>query len=157
MSRIASTAALLAVAVLLAAGGAVAVRSLSAVSRDDAADRLAAELRCPDCQGLSVAESHTAAAAAIRAEIATQLAAGRSPEDVRQHFVARYGEWILLAPRDPLVWVVPVAAVAAGLAVLGAWAFSRRRRVGDPRLRPAAEASDDHRARVRDELEALDA
>ena len=48
-----------------------------ALTADEQAQRLAAELRCPDCQALSVAESHTASADAIRAEIAAQLAAGR--------------------------------------------------------------------------------
>ena len=48
-----------------------------------------------------MAESHTAAADAIRLEIAEQLAAGRSVDEVRQHFVDRYGQWILLQPADP--------------------------------------------------------
>ena len=71
----------LAVAALLALGGLVLVRCCSRRRRPpptEQAQQLAAELRCPDCQALSVAESQTAAAAAIRAEIAEQLAAGRS-------------------------------------------------------------------------------
>ncbi|HET9541366.1 MAG TPA: cytochrome c-type biogenesis protein CcmH, partial [Candidatus Limnocylindria bacterium] len=77
---------------LLALGLAVAVTLLQpapALTPDEQAQRLAAELRCPDCQALSVAESHTASADAIRAEIAEQLAAGRSVDEVRQHFVDR--------------------------------------------------------------------
>ena len=89
-----------------------------ALTPDEQAQRLAAELRCPDCQALSVAESHTASADAIRAEIAEQLAAGRSVDEVRQHFVDRYGQWILLQPADPLIWLLPLVVVAIGVGLL---------------------------------------
>ena len=89
-----------------------------ALTPDEQAQRLAAELRCPDCQALSVAESHTASADAIRAEIAEQLAAGRSVDEVRQHFVDRYGQWILLQPADPLIWLLPLVVVAIGVAAV---------------------------------------
>ena len=91
-----------AAAALLALAAVAALQALrpSDQTMADQSRAIAAELRCPDCEGLSVAESHTVAANAIRAEIAAQLAAGRSADEIRQHFVARYGEWILLAPRD---------------------------------------------------------
>jgi cytochrome c-type biogenesis protein CcmH len=58
-------------------------------------------------------------AAQMRAIVRERLAAGDSPEQVREYFVARYGEWILLAPRrrgfNLLVWSFPIAAVALGL------------------------------------------
>ena len=100
------------------------------LTTDELAQRLAGELRCPDCQALSVAESHTAAADAIRAEIAEQLAAGRSVDEVRQHFVDRYGQWILLQPADPLIWLLPVVVVAIGVGLFAWWL----------RARPAGEA-----------------
>jgi cytochrome c-type biogenesis protein CcmH len=114
---------------------------------------IAAELRCPDCQALSVAESRTAAAAAIRAEIAEQLAAGRAPDEIRQHFVARYGDWIMLAPTNPLAWWLPAAAILAGAAAFGWWWFGGRRPSPAAAVRPI---SDDDRRRVRDAAEALD-
>lgn len=115
---------------------------------------LAAELRCPDCQSLSVAESRTAAADAIRREIAVQLAAGRSPDEVRQHFVARYGQWILLEPADPLIWLLPALALLAGI---GAFAWWLRRSAAAPVPFGTASAVDDvDRRRVRDEVESLD-
>jgi cytochrome c-type biogenesis protein CcmH/NrfF len=154
MTRIALPAA----AVLLAIAGILAYRAVAPPADGEGATaaRLAAELRCPDCQGLSVAESRTAAADAIRAEIERQLAAGRTPAEIREQFVARYGEWILLAPRGPLAWIAPLFVLAAGLAVLGAWLRARRPAAGEPpRAAPVPPA--DQRARVRDELETLDA
>jgi cytochrome c-type biogenesis protein CcmH len=118
------------------------------------AHAIAAELRCPDCQALSVAESRTASAAAIRAEIAEQLAAGRTANEIRQHFVARYGEWILLAPTDPLAWWLPAVVLLAGATLFGWWWIGgRRHSVGVP---PAGAIGDADRRRVRDAAEALD-
>jgi cytochrome c-type biogenesis protein CcmH len=143
---------------LLAAGIlAAALQPTPAPTIDQQAERLAGELRCPDCQGLSVAESHTAAANAIRTEIEEQLAAGRTADEVRQHFVDRFGSWILLQPADPLIWLLPIAVVGIGVAIFGWWLL------GGPRSRPVApvevpreSADEEARRAVRDELEALD-
>ena len=120
----------------------------------DRADALARELRCPDCQGLSVADSPTGAAEEIRRQIDEMLAAGSSPDDVRAHFVARYGDWILLAPSWPAAWAIPIAVVGAGVLLLVAW-LTRSPPTESP-ARPTAPA-DPLRRRVRDEAEALDA
>jgi cytochrome c-type biogenesis protein CcmH len=145
--------AVLSVGVLL-----MALQPAPALSTEEQAQRLAAELRCPDCQGLSVAESHTAAADAIRAEIGEQLAAGRSADDIRQHFVDRYGQWILLEPADPMIWLLPVAVVTIGVAAFAWWLLGGRSRRSERTHGPPPDASDDEQARrvVRDELEALD-
>lgn len=144
-----------ALAALLALAGVAAVAVLDgpAATRAEQAHRLAAELRCPDCAGLSVAESSSASAAAIRAEIDAQLAAGATPDQVRQHFVDRYGEWILLSPTSPLAWLLPVLVLVAGVVGLVTW-LSRRSPNAAPLAEPAA-ALDVQR--VRDEAEALDA
>lgn len=116
------------------------------------ADALAAELRCPDCQGLSVADSPTAAAQEIRRQIDELVSGGATDDAVRDHFVARYGEWILLAPRAGVVWVVPFAVALVGVAVL-ALVMARRRSDVAPPVAP----SDEDRRRIHDEAEALDA
>jgi cytochrome c-type biogenesis protein CcmH len=137
----------------------LALQPAPTLTTDEQARGLAAELRCPDCQALSVAESHTAAADAIRAEIAAQLAAGRSPDAIRQHFVERYGPWILLQPADPLIWLLPLAVVAIGVAAFGWWLLGRRTGEADmveAEDGPPAAPDDEARRAVRDELEALD-
>jgi len=98
---------------------------------------LAAELKCQECQGLSVADSSAPTSAAIRADIKRRIARGQSDAEIRQVYVDRYGEQILLSPEGSglglIVWVLPVVVVALGAA--GIWfALSRSRR--EPRLHP---------------------
>ena len=147
----------MAMAALVALGALVALEALrprAELTIAEQAHQITAELRCPDCQSLSVAESQTAAAAAIRAQVVELLTAGRSPDEVRQHFVDRYGEWILLAPAAPIAWWLPVIVVAAGIGLLAAWL--RGGRGGAPETVPAP-PDEAARRRVRDEVEQLDA
>jgi cytochrome c-type biogenesis protein CcmH len=115
---------------------------------------LAAELRCPDCQGLSVADSPTASAREIRRQIDELVAGGATDDEVRAHFVARYGEWIRLAPSSAALWLTPFAVVLAGVVLLGAWLVRRR-----PRATAAvgATVTEAQRRAVHEEAEALDA
>jgi len=149
-----------AAAALLALGALVALevlRPTPALSPAEQAQQIAALLRCPDCQALSVAESHTAAAGAIREQIGELLAQGRNADEIKQHFVDRYGEWILLAPSAAFAWWLPVVVVLAAMVGLLAWLLVGRR------LRPAATepsaapTTTADRQRIRDEIERLDA
>ena len=91
---------------------------------------LARTINCPQCQGQSVAESDVAIAREIRADIAARVDAGEPDDAIRQVYIDRYGEWIVLTPSGEgltsLVWVIPVVGVAAALVVL-AYAFRRWR------------------------------
>lgn len=140
---------------LLAVGGLIllaAVGPRQQPSIAERADALAAELRCPDCQGLSVADSPTSSAREIRRQIDELLNDGATDEEVRAHFVARYGEWIRLAPSAPLVWVFPFAVVATGGALLALWLRTRRAAPA-----PVAAVDPEQRRRLREEVESLDA
>jgi cytochrome c-type biogenesis protein CcmH len=147
----------------IAGAALVALAALAAVSllrpgpiatRVESAAALAAELRCPDCEGLSVADSPSRSADEIRRQIYELLADGRTPEQVRRHFVDRYGEWILLAPSAPAAWLIPIAALLGGVGLLISWL--RPPRTADARP-SASPVSNDVRRRVREEAEALDA
>lgn len=149
---------LVAAAALIALGMVIAVNLLRpspAPTLAGQAALLAAELRCPDCAGVSIAESPTSSAAEIRRQIDALLADGRTPDEVRQHFVDRYGEWILLSPRLPIAWILPAIALAIGVTGLVAWLRPRPPLAGDPAAH--ATTTDADRRRVRDEAEALDA
>jgi len=145
-----------ALAALLALGALAVVMVLRpgiSANRTELAGQIAADLRCPDCQGLSVADSSSPSAVEIRRQIDAQLGAGRSPDQVRQSFVDRYGEWILLSPTAPIAWWLPVAILLAGVGVLALWLWRGRRRAV-PFAGPAGTERD--RARAREEAEALD-
>jgi cytochrome c-type biogenesis protein CcmH len=145
-----------ALASLLALGGLLAIIALRPgipTSRAELAHQIAADLRCPDCQGLSVADSGSPSAAEIRRQIDVQLRAGRLPDQVRQSFVDRYGEWILLSPTAPIAWLLPLAVLLAAVGVLVVWIW-RGRAPAVPGAEPAVSERD--RARAREEAEALD-
>jgi len=106
---------------------------------------IAEDLRCPVCQGLSVADSHSPTAESMREDIRRRVDAGESAASIKAHYVGSYGEWVLLRPEATgvgvLVWVLPVGALllaAGGLAL----AFRRWRR------QPAMAATEEDRALV---------
>lgn len=89
---------------------------------------IARTVKCPVCQGESVAESNAELSVAIRADIATRVAQGQSDDEIRSYYAATYGDAILLTPSSSgltgLVWVIPVVALA--LAVFGLVVVFRR-------------------------------
>jgi cytochrome c-type biogenesis protein CcmH len=102
---------------------------------NERAHNLATELKCPDCEGLSVADSNTSTASAIRADIKQRLARGQSDAAIKQHFVDLYGESILLSPSGSglgfLVWGLPVVALLIGA---GGLVVALRRWQRQPRM-----------------------
>ncbi|PRY20180.1 cytochrome c-type biogenesis protein CcmH [Pseudosporangium ferrugineum] len=137
-------------AVLLAAAGTAVWRS--AAPRPETAHGIAEGLLCPACQGESVAQSQSPMAAAMRDTIDQQLAAGRTPDQVRQFFVDRYGEGVLAEPGYDgigiLLWLVPLLAVAA--VVLIVLRQRRRRPAAPPDRDPRTPAPPIGRARMWD-------
>ena len=116
---VAALAALLSASVVLVG----AVRDPAPVPLAERVDALAREVRCPVCGGETVAESQSDVASAMRAEIADQLARGRSSSQVREWFAQRYGPDVLLRPATDgaglVVWLLPALALGAGVVVVG--------------------------------------
>jgi cytochrome c-type biogenesis protein CcmH len=83
---------------------------------------VAAQLRCPVCQGLSIQDSPSELAQSMRSLVRDQLAEGKSPEQVKAYFVSKYGEWILLSPAahgfNLLAYLFPVLVVVGGGALI---------------------------------------
>ncbi|MEU3453412.1 cytochrome c-type biogenesis protein [Micromonospora sp. NPDC006766] len=108
----------------LAAGAAVGLlRSVRGTGEEDRVRAVAAGLRCPACQGESVADSRSPIAAAMRQVVADQLAQGRNRAEIRQWFVQRYGPDVLAEPpahgATVLLWAVPaLTLLGAGYAAL---------------------------------------
>lgn len=83
---------------------------------------VAAQLRCPVCQGLSLQDSPSDLAQSMRSVVREQLAQGKTPDQVKAYFVSKYGEWILLAPPphgfNLLAYAMPVLVVVGGGALI---------------------------------------
>jgi cytochrome c-type biogenesis protein CcmH len=133
-------AALAAALVAAAAALAYAVASGSDGSGtpEQRAHSVAATLKCPVCHDLSAADSPAPVAQQMRAQILSEVKAGRTPDQIRAAYVASYGEWILLDPPprglDLLPWLAPAVL---GLCGLGVTACAVRRWSREP---PAARA-----------------
>lgn len=93
------------------------------------AQRIAAELRCPVCTGQSLVESNSDVAQEMRAKVLEMVRQGKTRQEIIDHFVGQYGDWILNSPpargAGLVAWLVPPAALVIGALVL-VW-FVRRR------------------------------
>ncbi|MCB9766517.1 MAG: cytochrome c-type biogenesis protein CcmH, partial [Alphaproteobacteria bacterium] len=61
---------------------------------------LAHGLRCPVCQGMSVADSSSEAAVNMKNRIRELVTAGYTDDQIEDYFIDRYGTWVLLEPPD---------------------------------------------------------
>lgn len=79
---------------------------------------IATTLRCPVCQGESIQDSPADLAQQMRILVKDMLREGKSPDEIRAYFVARYGEWILLQPKmtglNVVLYVLPILLIVAG-------------------------------------------
>jgi cytochrome c-type biogenesis protein CcmH len=89
---------------------------------------VSAVLRCPVCQGLSLADSPSELSLQMKDVVRQQLREGKSPEEVKAYFVSKYGEWILLEPKasgaNLLVYLLPIALVLGGAVFI--WLMVRK-------------------------------
>jgi cytochrome c-type biogenesis protein CcmH len=95
---------------------------------------LEAGVRCPSCTDLSVAESNATTAIAVRHQIESMVATGRSNADIDQALVSEYGQTVLLVPPDaggvPLIWIIPIVLGAGALTGVGILFWRRSRDFG---------------------------
>ena len=98
------------------------VFELSEAELENLTAMVADELRCLVCRNQSVLESNSELAREMQQLIRERLLAGESPDEVREYFLGRYGDYILLKPRargvSILVYALPVVAFLLGGLVL---------------------------------------
>lgn len=121
-------------ALLVGAFAVAAVGDPGPQTTADRAQAIAESIKCPTCQGQSVADSNAAAARSIKVEIIRRLEAGQTDEQIRTYIASIYGEdQLLTPPRDGvagLIWFLPPAAVVIGVGGL-TFAFRRWRDSAD--------------------------
>lgn len=112
--------ALVVIVVGLAQGGSTAPTDAERL------DTLASAIKCPFCNGESLAESQSSVAAEYRVIIAQRVADGATDEEVIEEFAANFGDSYILdtsTSRWSLVlWLAPILAIVTGATVV-AWMY----------------------------------
>jgi cytochrome c-type biogenesis protein CcmH len=115
---------------------------LAGTALDEETKRVASLLRCPVCQGLSIADSPASMAINMREQVREMLAAGYVEEQILVYFERSYGEFVRLEP--PLrgvnwtLWLAPALGLLVG-AVVVTWAL-RSPRTSTPPVEPMTTA-----------------
>ena len=112
-------------------------------------NEIAALLRCPVCQGMSVADSPAEMAVNMKAQVHELLARGYTEEQILQYFELSYGEFVRLKPQSPVVWLLPIVALVIGAAIVF-FKIRKLERGGAAGSQPAEKPDDPYVARVRD-------
>jgi cytochrome c-type biogenesis protein CcmH len=98
---------------------------------------LEAELVCPTCK-TTLDQSDSPVARRMKEIIRERIAAGATAQQIKDELVADFGPAVLAEPPkegfDLLAWLLPLAGLTVGAAVLGgaAYAWSRQRGEREP-------------------------
>jgi cytochrome c-type biogenesis protein CcmH/NrfF len=121
-------------------------------------DYLTHRLIAPCCWTASVAEHGSGQAPVVEAEVRNMVASGMSRQAIEDHYVAEFGQRILVEPRargfNHLAYWMPWIAVLVGLGLIFRFTRKGSRDAEDD---PTPETpADPYVARVREELRRLD-
>lgn len=93
------------------------------LSAEERAASIARTIRCPQCDGETVAESNAPIAQEIRADIKRRVSEGQTDNQIRSVMSNSYGQDILLLPPSSgiggSVWIVPIIGLCLGFGILG--------------------------------------
>jgi cytochrome c-type biogenesis protein CcmH len=96
--------------------------------------RIIRELRCLQCRSESIADSGVTLAADLRRQVREMMAAGKSDQEIFQHMVDRYGDYVLykppVTPRTWLLWGAPVLLLVVGATAAG-FVIARKSKLPD--------------------------
>ena len=130
------------------------------VTADDI-NAVAKQMYCPVCENIPLDVCPTDACQQWRQEIGVQLGEGKTPDEIKANFVARYGDRVVGTPEDPTLralslvtpWIVAVFAILIAGWIVFRW---RRNRQIAPKLTANSSATsgseDDYRARLEQDL-----
>ena len=81
-------------------------------------EKYAKTLRCTVCQTENIWESGAPLAQQMRGVVRERLKLGHSPEDIKEYFLSRYGDYIMMQPPKHgvnwLLWVGPFILLLGG-------------------------------------------
>jgi cytochrome c-type biogenesis protein CcmH len=94
-------------------------------------ERLIHELRCVQCQNVTIADSNVGLAADLRRQIREMIGAGQSDAEIRHFMTERYGDFVLydppLRPRTWILWAAPAVLLALAAGIVGRAVLRRSR------------------------------
>ena len=127
-------------------------RPLSGAALDAKTIEIASLIRCPVCQGMSIADSPAEMAINMKHQVHALLERGYTREQILDYFERSYGQFVLLKPEfrgvNTLVWILPLIALALG-AVIVIRKAKRLQKPGNPATRQPDPYLDEVRSLVR--------
>src|SRR5436190_24081212 len=91
---------------------------LSGPALEQRTQEVASMLRCPVCQGMSIADSPSTVAQDMKHQVRDMLAQGFTQEQILAYFEKSYGGFVLEKPKNPLVWILPIFVLIIGAVVV---------------------------------------
>lgn len=125
---------------------------------DDAVNAVAKQLYCPVCENIPLDVCPTQACIQWRALIREKLAAGWNEAQIKDYFVAQYGDRVLATPParglNWLVYLIPPVAIVLGVYILyrAMRAWQKPVQASQEIENSPAPAGDEYVARLEEEL-----
>ena len=122
--------ALLSFALIFLSSTSFAVDPLPFENREEEVrfQKLAAELRCLQCQNQNLADSDSALAKDLRQLVFEQMQSGKSDSDIKVFLIQRYGDFVIYDPpvnaQTAPLWIAPFLGFAV---LIGALIYRARR------------------------------
>jgi cytochrome c-type biogenesis protein CcmH len=114
-------------------------------------------LRCPVCQGLSVADSPSEMAVNMKGQVRELLSRGYTQEQILSYFERSYGQFVLLKPKmsgaGAAVWLLPILAIVVGVVIVITKAKKLEAKPTTDNRQPTTTPDDPYLARVRELVE----
>ena len=113
------------VALLMAMAGALVLLVATNPTDADRVDAIGERIKCPVCQGESIANSPSQLARDMMAVVEQRVAEGQSDEAIVDELLASYSGAVLLDPPASgwtlVLWLAPILALGGGIAVIVRW------------------------------------
>lgn len=123
----------------------------------DRINEIAADMNCPTCVGVSLADCQTQTCAQWRDQIGDLVDEGYSNQEVLDYFANQYGTQVLLSPPKSgstlLLWVLPIIAIVVAGGWLVFFLHRKKQMVTSPAISSVSEVKeDDYLAQVDKDL-----
>ncbi|MCS6870642.1 MAG: cytochrome c-type biogenesis protein CcmH [Anaerolineae bacterium] len=133
---------------------------------DDEVNAVSKKLYCPVCENITLDTCGTLACAQWREEVRILLSEGKTPEQVIENFVARFGDRVVGTPVDPTLralslvtpWLLSTLVLLSAAAIFIRWrkesAAAPKASAAQPSVQVTTHTLEEYRARIEADLAA---